>query len=376
MQKIIREACTDWKFHEELEESSFDLVARALIDWTGGAPRPLLYVINILEALHQCHGQLYKTEDGLRKVFDAILTCIKKNNILSRELGVVYSDGNKHPPEEIKAYQYFCWCSYFKTLISPNDPVHSDGKQASTYLRSFNIFASPKETGKIQVVAPKIVQSIVQNMETAIENVLQFRTQSSSEVIEECVAYFIRMWHCVGDTTKLFFSLIPQEMIKSVILKSITQWERRGPVIKKEGKLTCSEIDSIVKNRDIGRNTRQLKFTDFDYFCHKLSLGDLVIFGKKSASADIIIKIGDCQVVEIQCKAGKQQLTPNEVNVEVQKSVVSYSKCFRSIFVLIVPCGATKSSITNDRIDVVIPSETFFGSKFFLEFFQKNDLLQ
>ena len=97
---------SNFSFHKSLSEEQLIMIADHLIDWTGGAPRPLLFVINILEALHKCHGHLYKTKFGLREVFNALVEFITANNALLRELGPVSSCGNL-THEEAKAYHYF-----------------------------------------------------------------------------------------------------------------------------------------------------------------------------------------------------------------------------------------------------------------------------
>ena len=261
--------------------------------------------------------------------------------------------------------------------------------RANTYLRSFNVFVSRvRNSDLIEIVVPKFVQRILLTDKTAISNIQHFKKsiQSRSELIEDAVCYLLCMWHSVNvfDVKKpLFPHLIPLELTSSVMLKELCSWKTRGPSIKKSGRLTRSEVDCIVTKRDIGNNTKQLKLEDFKYFCRKLSIGDIVITGKKSLAADIIVKAGKNLVIEVQCKSGKQKLSLTNVKEEVDKSVVTYSKKLKSIFVIVVPSGITyvhsSESISKPNVTVLIPSkydlEQFFGQKETLECFQMNDLL-
>ena len=94
------------------------------------------------------------------------------------------------------------------------------------------------------------------------------------------------------------------------------------------------------------------------------------------------MKAGENLVIEVQCKSGKQELSFTDVKEEVDKSVVTYSKKLKSIFVLVVPSGITyvhsSSSISKPNVTVLIPSKynlkKFFGGKKNLKYFQMNDL--
>jgi hypothetical protein len=84
----------------------------------------------------------------------------------------------------------------------------------------------------------------------------------------------------------LFPHLIPRKFTASVTLKKLTQWGSRGPVVHINGKLRYGEIDDIVAKRNVGKNTRQLRINDLEYYCKKLSLGDIVVTGDHSTAAD------------------------------------------------------------------------------------------
>ena len=382
---IMLKSCPCFELAKSVGKDQRESLASHIICWTGGAPRPLLYTLSMLDALKECHGYHYTEEGGLIKVFDALIKFVNENERLLAELGPISCTNNKLKVDEKEAYLYFCLCSYFGICISPEETIGDAGRKASMYLRSFNIFASPVGD-KIRIITPQFVHRIVMARKMAIKDILKFRKVqfSRSELMEEVVAYLACLWNStnVADPTiPLFPHIIPQKLTQLYMLKCIL-WKNRGPVIANNGNLTIPDIDTIVAERSIGNNTKKLSKDNLGYFCQKLALGDVVVTGKKSAAADIIIKLAENMVIEIQCKSGEQILNCQDVQREVMKSVAKISKGFRSIFVMLVASGInydhTRETIQESRIHVVVPSssqlESFMGEEN-LRYFQRNDLL-
>ncbi len=158
-----------FEFHKDLIENEYNMVADCLVHWTGGAPRPLLYTTHMLEALHHLHGHHYKSMDGLKRMFRSLVEFIYKEQRLLNELGPVSTAKLTEVSQVV--YDYFCFSSYQKTLFEKCFSLPWDsGKKASTYLRSFNIFATVRSGGKIQLIAPAFVTSIVHKKETSFIN--------------------------------------------------------------------------------------------------------------------------------------------------------------------------------------------------------------
>ena len=85
---------------------------------------------------------------------------------------------------------------------------------------------------------------------------------------------------------------------------------------------------------------------DFDpsnlaVFCDKVNMGDMVVFGHLSDSADVIVKRKPKSVIEFQMKSGKGKVSDTDVLTELKKSVVHQcpNSGYSSLFVFVSASG-------------------------------------
>lgn len=382
VQEMIRRSTPRFKFHIDLTDEEFDNLADTLIIWTAGAPRPLIYTMHMLNALHACHGQYYKSKEGLKKVFKELVAFIS-SNILVNELGVPSLN-----VEQKKVYDFFFFCFFTEKCIDTNMKLlWLADKTVDVYLRSFNIFANINEDGKVHLIAPEFVRCIVHKESVSSwTNTLKFfqSYMHPPKYFEFVIPQMANVWLCISDwmceKPLLFPYIIPDNVLQSTNIHKLNIWEKRGPVIQNTGQLSRDSIASIVRRRSIEESCR-LSRKDFGYFCDQLQVGDLVVTGQKSSAADVIVKAGEKFVIEIQIKTG-EQLSLRDVETEVNKSVVRDSPDFESIFIVLIANGIkyehnsdTSYGITN--VNVFIPTTNeiknfFHDDELFSEFKRKS----
>lgn len=105
-----------FKFCNSLTPEQFDNTVKHLIRWTGGAPRPLLYSIHMLDVLCQQNPEFInhcKSNDGLKVIFRRLLEFICSNPSINRDLGPVVPGLNSLTSRQQAAYDLFCLLSFF-----------------------------------------------------------------------------------------------------------------------------------------------------------------------------------------------------------------------------------------------------------------------
>lgn len=188
-------------------------------------------------------------------------------------------------------------------------------------------------------------------------------------------------WHSYSKfkySNDIFPFVVPNNLLSDTNI-DLHLWQSRGPVFAKYGRLTDHDIDVIVASRTMGSNTCHLPFHKISYFCSKLEVGDIVMTGDKSSSADVIIKVGETQFIECQFKSGKQRLTLSHVNLEINKSITEHSQ-FKSIFVIFCVSGVKYdhegTKYNKKNIKVIVPSKdelvSFFGDESMLSYFMEK----
>lgn len=59
---------SNFSFHKDCDDDQLDTSIGSVIEWTGGAPRPLLYIFNMLDELYR-FGAQYKSKSALNDLF-------------------------------------------------------------------------------------------------------------------------------------------------------------------------------------------------------------------------------------------------------------------------------------------------------------------
>lgn len=162
-------------------------------------------------------------------------------------------------------------------------------------------------------------------------------------------------------------------------------WKASGPQVRDDGVLTTQELDKIVEmeGEREGPVYHCLSPKLMGYFYDKLKIGHMVILGAKSASPDIVVKVGNKEVIEFQMKSGRSKITHAQIQKEIQQSVIAQCPgCgYRSTFVVICASGIT-FDVSKKRIpplpnmDLCIPTtselEHFFGAEVMAQFKEQH----
>lgn len=105
-------------FFEGLQEDEVSQLVRAIIKWTGGPPRPLLYIALILQDIACTYGELFKRAQGLKYIFMMLVGFIDSNSELYRELGPSTLRSARLSGYEFKVYNFFLYHSWQKTVLA------------------------------------------------------------------------------------------------------------------------------------------------------------------------------------------------------------------------------------------------------------------
>ena len=112
-----------FKFCNSLTPEQFGNTVKHLIRWTGGAPRPLLYSIHMLDVLCQQNQEFIdycKSNDKLKNIFRHLLDFICVNPSINRDLGPVVPGLNSLTPRQQQAYDLFCLLSFLEKPVERN----------------------------------------------------------------------------------------------------------------------------------------------------------------------------------------------------------------------------------------------------------------
>ena len=185
-----------------------------------------------------------------------------------------------------------------------------------------------------------------------------------------------------------------EETVASCSCTKLNQWIGKGPQINPSGVLTVERIRANVRNRNF--NSRMVKPTDLGVLLESMAVGDAFVCHPKSASADVIAKLGAKVVTEWQCKLEQKKLVGGVLQAELDKSVVvtSPSSGFTSLFVYLKSEGLDTGRILHpgsynvrfekcqehDKISFTVPANmillmpcsesvhTFIGEKIFSDY--------
>jgi len=161
-------------FHKGLSVDELDRLVGAVIDWTAGAPRPLLYAFSLIEQCYLDQNVDIKSADGLEKLFHMLVKYVKSKPDLINDLGSVgRRSSSELTADEKIAYQVFIECHdsglVFGCLGELNNKLKlrlSDKTGAAksdmyTYLRSINVFIRNYKDGTFSVVVPRFVKMLL-----------------------------------------------------------------------------------------------------------------------------------------------------------------------------------------------------------------------
>ena len=138
-----------------------------------------------------------------------------------------------------------------------------------------------------------------------------------------------------------FPTLIPEELLlpydENDKYCELKLWPQRGPNAKNNGMLDPSSFAQIVKDRGWEAYEHELDPSNLAAFCDKVNMGDMVVFGHLSDSADVIVKRKPKSVIEFQMKSGKGKVSDTDVLTELKKSVVHQcpNSGYSSLFVFV-----------------------------------------
>ena len=112
LNKSTKQGENAFKFQRKLSGPELKQLLRYIIDWTSGAPRQILYTCHMLEMMFDKYGDLYRSTEGLNKVFSMLLEHINSKHKIASELGPVSVRGGVDLDEgEKMAYNYMvCGC--------------------------------------------------------------------------------------------------------------------------------------------------------------------------------------------------------------------------------------------------------------------------
>ena len=161
MEQSTCRAQVAFPFISGLDASEKNRLADALIDWTAGAPRPLLYVLHMIQALVTANppNEVQWSPEGLEALFK---TLVDKRRFPNELWAVGLRSGQKLSTEELEAYRYLCAFARAETTFSPNaqdfDSQFPVLPNTSKYLRNFNVFTQLQPHGLVKLVVPRFVR--------------------------------------------------------------------------------------------------------------------------------------------------------------------------------------------------------------------------
>ena len=357
------------------------MLIACLIEWTGGPPRPLLYCIHMLHTIYKNNNDIYtdlKSKDGQKKLFRMLVRCVDESPKLYCELGPSTARIGGLSATEQKVYDYFLYLSWKKEEVPTSFvlPFLNDqcGKHvmSDTYLRSFNIFATRTNSEKMVLISPAFVSHLLwaRRFQESFCNIVKFSCAQDWLVFEVAVAHAALVWQYWSSECNPFKYLIPDSLFPDGV--KLDFWANEGPKVKKDGNLTECEIKTIADSKGEVEINSNLSPRKLGSFFNKLNIGAMVRLGKMSSSCDIVVKIKDREVIELQMKFRKDKLTLNDIKEEIMKSVVHKSN-YKSTFVCVCTGGINFHGPENlpqtPNLDVYIPTKeeikNFFGSAFF-----------
>ena len=389
LNKSTKQGANAFKFQEKLSGPELKRLLRYVIDWTSGAPRPILYTCHMLEIMSAEFGELYKSTEGLKKVFNMLVEYIHSADDIAGELGPVSMRGGIDLDEsEKRAYNYMTYSSWQKKVVKVNFELPwTTEVNSSVYLRSFNVFAKTVQRNTIQLVVPYFVTALMRckAMRLQFQHLFQFKYAESSPLFEYALpeAALVHQYLQRYDPNPEWFpKLIPDSRIQCKFQHQLDFWENRGPVVNHNGLLTEEDIREMCNNRGKLNESHNLEKSLMGYFCDNLKDGEMVLMGSNSSSCDVITKVKEKFIIEFQMKSGKQMLSASKIHKELSKSVVHMcpDAGYKSLFVLLCASGTTSGKTDppsfNPNIDLYVPTvermKSFFGPELLRKFQEKR----
>ena len=378
LSKSTKQGANAFKFQEKLSGPELKRLLRYVIDWTSGAPRQILYTCHMLEMMSAEFGELYKSTEGLKKVFSMLVEYINSTPKIAGELGPISLRGGVDLDKgEKRAYNYMTYSSWQKKVVKANFKLPwTTEVNSSVYLRSLNVFAKTKHSNTIQLVVPYFVTALMRckAMRLQFQHLFQFKYAESSPLFEYALpeAALVHQYLQRYDPNPEWFpKLIPDSRIQCKFQHQLDFWENRGPVVNHNGLLTKEDIREMCNNRGKLNESHNLEKSLMGYFCDNLKDGEMVLMGSNSSSCDVITKVKEKFIIEFQMKSGKQMLSASKIHKELSKSVVHMcpDAGYKSLFVLLCASGTTSGKTVppscNPNIEVYVPTveqmESFFG---------------
>jgi len=330
-------------FQDGLSPTELSGLVDAVIDWTAGAPRPLLYALYLIQSYVDNGACDIKTRNGLEQLFSRLLELARSEPTLLRELGAMSLHGSSLSEEENKAYRFFCEFSNQGKTFDDVSNIKSGNKfEASLYLRSFNVFVKEgTNPGESMLAVPRFVKAQFKR------DILQPHSVDRSAHFEESVlprAYQIMTDLKSNDPLDGFRVLLTDDVVEKMLplagkTHGLTVWSGRAPKVNSKGRLTMSDIKKGIDERSFERINRQLERSMLGTFLDLVPIGHAFTFKKMSSSADCVVKVGEKCVIEVQCKNVKDRtLNSRVVQAEIDKSVVV--RCpdlgYTSFFILLL----------------------------------------
>ncbi len=150
------------------------------------------------------------------------------------------------PENEQKVYDYYCLCSWRECPVDIFDdwalPWDKE-LRCSTYLRSFNIFATLLAPDKIKLITPAFVTSLVHQRKLSFLNTYHFQYGDRSVLFEFAIPNLAMVWQSFqvwSEDQLLFPYLIFFHLLRKLLM---------GPVINKNGRITEKESEDIVASQ-------------------------------------------------------------------------------------------------------------------------------
>ena len=388
LNKSTEQGANAFNFQRNLYGLELNRLLHYIIDWTSGAPRPILYTCHMLEMMCGKYGHLYKSTEGLNEVFSMLVKYINSKHKISSELGPVSLRGGIDLDEgEKMAYNYMTYSSWQNKVMKVDFKLPWTKKvKSSVYLRSLNVFAKTVEHNTIQLVVPYFVTALMrcEAMWVQFEHLFQFKYAERSLLFEYALpeAALVHQYLQRYDPNPEWFpKLIPDSRIKCKFQHQLDFWENRGPVVEHNGLLTKEDIREMCNNRGKLNKSHNLEKSLMGYFCDNLKDGEMVLMGSKTSSCDVITKVKEKFIIEFQMKSGKQMLGASEIQKELSKSVVHMcpNAGYKSLFVLLCASGTTSGTPgcpSDPNIDLYVPTvermKSFFGPGLLHKFQRKQ----
>lgn len=181
-----------------------------------------------------------------------------------------------------------------------------------------------------------------------------------SKLFEEPISTVALTWQYFQEWAEdpdPFPALIPKGTVS--VGSPLYLWKNRGPVVKPNGLLT-------QENEGVGQICHNLSPKLLSYY-DNLGIGAMVITANKSSSCDMVVKVNERLVIEIQMKYGTTTYNRNAVEIEIGKSIVKLcpNSGYRSIFVFVSTGGVNFDISENpfkiSNLNVFIPNHEELG---------------